>query len=182
MKQKKIYLIREYTVLAVLFLFSMAALFGSVQIFHESTNQDNPGMFPIFVCCGMLISCVAAFFGVRKSAAEERSAPEGQQTEAASAPDGQQPVSGQETRGWAAVRLAAAAEVPFPVFVMIAATILYGAVLKMAGFYPSTGIYMLFSILFLERGKHVIRSLIVTAGWLVFVYLLIQMVFQIRLP
>ena len=41
---------------------------------------------------------------------------------------------------------------------------------------------MLFSILFLERGKHVIRSLIVTAGWLVFVYLLIQMVFQIRLP
>ena len=69
MKQKKIYLIREYTVLAVLFLFSMAALFGSVQIFHESTNQDNPGMFPIFVCCGMLISCAAAFFGVRKSAA-----------------------------------------------------------------------------------------------------------------
>ena len=70
------------------------------------------------------------------------------------------------------------------VFVMIVASILYAVAMGLIGFYISTFVYLAFSIFFLFKGekKKLVQSLLVSAGMIVAVYLIIELLFQIKMP
>ena len=67
---------------------------------------------------------------------------------------------------------------------MIGSTILYVAAISVIGFYISTFVYLAFSIFFLFKGKRekLRQSLLVSAGTILAGYLIIEKLFQIRMP
>ncbi|MCD8077433.1 MAG: tripartite tricarboxylate transporter TctB family protein [Lachnospiraceae bacterium] len=157
---------REVVVLAVLAIFSLICLAGSIQIYQESPGGNSPGIFPLLASAGMAITCVVAIFQAR------RSRPEFSEEEAAEP----------NPQGWEGVKIALITEIPFTVFVMIVATILYAVAMSVIGFYISTAIYLCFSIIFLYHGTHIRRAVCVTVGFLVAIYVIIDLVFQVHMP
>lgn len=163
--EKKTAFVRERLFLLLLAAASIALLVPSIQMWLKKPGPNAPGMFPTVVASGMLLCDVIAFVQLlcRKR-------------------DGE--ADGQEQSGWDKLKIVIGAEIPFTVFVMMAATLLYVIALSVIGFYIATFIYLTFSIVFLYGGdkSKVIQALLVAAGMDLAVYVIIDLIFQIHMP
>ena len=166
--KKKIYLAREYTVILILAIFSLVVLIASVNLMNQTAKyEDPPGLFPTVVSAAMLVCCLVTLFRVRKDALPEDKMDDVPKDISAGA--------------WETIRFSAKVEVPFTVFVMIVLTILYGVFLSIAGFYISTAAFLFSSIAFLHRGR-IKRTTFVTIGSLIAIYVIMELIFKIKLP
>lgn len=162
--EKRTAFVRERTFLLTLAAASIALLIPSVQMWLKKPGANAPGMFPTIVTAGMLLCDVVAFIQLLA----------GKQSDAGSL----------DQRGWDKLKITIGTEIPFTVFVMMAATILYVVSLSVIGFYIATFIYLTFSILFLYGGdkSKTVQALLVAAGMDAAVYVIIDLIFQIHMP
>ena len=155
---------RELTFLVLLVIFCLALLGMSIRLWTPDFKANSPGMYPGLASIGMLLCCTAAmiqlFAKKRKLEVWE------------------------EQGAWNRLKLSIGTEIPFVVLIMIGFTILYVAAISVIGFYISTFAYLAFSIFFLFKGKRekLRQSLLVSAGTILAVYLIIEKLFQIRMP
>ncbi len=156
---------RERIFLVLLIIFSATVLFASVRLWMDHNTPDPPGLYPTLTSGGMLICSLTAFYQLLSKKKNAWLAQENTDT-------------------WERLKISLITEVPFTVFVMMVVTILYTASISIIGFYPVTFVYMVFSIFFLFKGRRekLIQSILVSAGFLVAIYLVIQILFQIRMP
>jgi len=155
---------RERAFLIALIAFSAVLFFASVKLWVDHNTPDPPGLYPTLTSGGMLICSLTAFFQLLQKKAVLPAQ--------------------QDTDSWEYLKVSLIMEVPFTVFVMMIATILYIASISIVGFYPVTLVYMTFSIFFLFKGKRekLLQSILVSAGFLAAIYLVIQVLFQIHMP
>jgi len=163
-RTKKTQYIRELMFLILLAAASAALLVPSLQMWLKKPGPNAPGMFPSIVSFGMLFCDVIAVIQLLRRGADERLDP--------------------EQSSWDKLKFVIGAEVPFTVFVMMAATLLYIAGLSVIGFYISTFVYLAFAILFLYKGDRskVVQAVAVAAGMDLAVYVIIDLIFQIHMP
>lgn len=162
--EKRTAFVRERMFLLILAAASIALLIPSVQMWLKKPGANAPGMFPTIVTAGMLLCDVVAFIQLLA----------GKQSDAENL----------DQSGWDKLKITIGTEVPFTVFVMMAATILYVVSLSIIGFYIATFIYLTFSILFLYGGdkSKTVQALLVAAGMDAAVYVIIDLIFQIHMP
>ncbi len=163
-RTKKTQYIRELMFLILLAAASAALLIPSLRMWLKKPGPNAPGMFPSVVSFGMLFCDVIAMIQLLRRGADERLDP--------------------EQSGWDKLKFSIGAEVPFTVFVMMAATLLYIAGLSVIGFYISTFVYLSFAILFLYKGDRskAVLAASVAAGMDLAVYVIIDLIFQIHMP
>ncbi len=162
--EKKTEFQREMSCLVLLTVFTLAILGMSLSLWMPGFEMNSPGMYPGLASMGMLLCCVIAIGQlIAKRKNMEKWEEEG---------------------AWNRLKLCLITEVPFVVFVMIVASILYAVAMGLIGFYISTFVYLAFSIFFLFKGekKKLVQSLLVSAGMIVAVYLIIELLFQIKMP
>ena len=162
--EKKTEFVRELFFLIILGAASIALLIPSIQMWMNKPNANAPGMFPTIVTFGMLLcDGIALVQLLGKKTAEG---------------------SDMDEIGWEKLKFIIGTEVPFTVFVMMAATLLYVASLKIIGFYIATFIYLTFAIVFLYKGDRskIVQALLVAAGMDLVVYIVIDLIFQIHMP
>jgi len=162
--EKKTEFVRELFFLIILGAASIALLIPSIQMWMNKPNANAPGMFPTIVTVGMLLcDGIALVQLLGKKTAEG---------------------SDMDEIGWEKLKFIIGTEVPFTVFVMMAATLLYVASLKIIGFYIATFIYLTFAIVFLYKGDRskIVQALLVAAGMDLVVYIVIDLIFQIHMP
>lgn len=152
--------------LILLAAFGAVILCASAAQWQAKKIQDSPWLYPMLASGGMLLcSSVAIVKLARRRSDEDDSEAEG------SSPS-------------PAFISALGIEVPLTVFVMMAATILYIASISLAGFYPSTFVYLVFSIIFLFDGRreYWLKAVLTSVGTLAVIFCVIEKLFQIRLP
>lgn len=155
---------REYVFLIFLIFFSAVIFYASVKLWVDHNRPDPPGLYPTLTSGGMLACSLIAFFQLIKKKAD-------------------QPAQ-EDVSSWKRLKISLITEIPFTVFVIMISTFLYIASISVISFYPATFVYMTFSIFFLFRGRRerLIQSILTSAGFLVAIYLIIQILFQIRMP
>lgn len=168
-KEKQTLFARESAVLAILAIFSVVALIASINIYLESPGGNSPGLFPTLASAGMVLTCFIAIVQVWQGNRKKK--------ETESEDQNKKPQS-----TWDAIKICIITEVPFTVFVMMVATILYAVAMNFLRFYISTVLYMTFSIVFLYRGTHWKRAIVVSVGFAIAVYVIIELIFQVRMP
>lgn len=162
--EKQTVFVREMVFLVLLIVFSVAVLIGSIQMWKPDFGWNAAGMYPTLTSGGMLlcslISMVQLLWKKRDIAVWEGAG------------------------AWNRVQITLGTEIPFVVLVMIIATILYVVAIDIVGFYIVTFVYLAFSIFFLFKGKkEMIRhALLVSAGTVLAIYLIIEKLFQIKMP
>ena len=161
--EKKTWVVREAAVLLILMIFSIIVFLASLKILLTNPGGNSPGIFPVLASGGMIITCLAAILQIRTNRPQ---------------PEEEEKMPG----GWSGFKISIGTEVPFPVFVMMIATILYAVAMTYVGFYISTAIYMCFSIVFLYHGKHIRRAIFVSIGFLAAVYVIIDLIFKVHMP
>lgn len=161
--KKKTDRIRSYIVIAIMLIISIVALIGSIQIYQKRPGLANAGMYPLLMSGLMVASMIGAILEARRLSREEKNVQEEQKEEK--------------------VFLAALkAEFP-PRTVFLGACIIgYGILFRFIGFYISTAIFMVVSMLGLYRGKRIKMVLGVTLLTLICVYGIIEKLFNIPLP
>jgi hypothetical protein len=157
---------RERTFLILLIIFSTVIFLASVKLWNDHNTPDSPGLYPALTSGGMLACLLIALFQLLR---KKKDAP---------------PATQEDANAWERLKISFVTEVPFTVFVMMIVTILYTAAISVLGFYPATFVYLTFSIFFLFKGKRekLLQSVVVSAGFLGAIYLIIQILFQIRMP
>ncbi|MCI9155744.1 MAG: tripartite tricarboxylate transporter TctB family protein [Lawsonibacter sp.] len=162
--EKKTSFVRERLFLLILAVASVAMLVPSIQMWLKKPGANAPGMFPTIVTAGMLLCDLIALFQLFRAGRRGDADP--------------------ELHGWDKLKIAIGTEIPFTVFVMMAATILYVLSLSIVGFYIATFLYLIFSIMFLYKGdkSKVKQALLVAAGMDLAVYAIIDLIFQIHMP
>lgn len=155
---------RECIFLILLIIFSAVIFYASAKLWVDYNKPDPPGLYPTLTSGGMLVCSLIAFFQLIKKKADQPA---------------------QENIGsWGQMKISLITEIPFTVFVIMISTILYIASIVAIGFYTTTFVYMAFSIFFLFKGKRekLMQSIMISVGFLVAIYLIIQILFQIRMP
>ena len=163
-KERKTEFTRELIFLLLLTVFSLFLFGMSIQLWMPGFEVNSPGMYPGLTTIGMLVCCAISIFQLfRKRKNME---------------------DWDEHGAWNRLKLSLGAEIPFVVFVMIVAAILYVVAMGLIGFYISTFVYLAFSIFFLFKGKKekLRPALLVAAGTILAVYVIIDLIFQIRMP
>lgn len=157
---------RERAFLILLMIFSAVVFLASVKLWADHNTPDPPGLYPTLTSGGMLVCSLIAFIQLLH---KRKHMP---------------PAAREEAGSWERLKISLITEIPFTVLVMMIAAILYTASISVVGFYYVTFIYMAFSIFFLFKGKRekLMQSILVSAGFLVAIYLVIQILFQIRMP
>jgi len=161
--EKKTEFVRELFFLILLGAASIALLIPSIQMWLKKPSANAPGMFPTIVTFGMLLCdgiALVQLLGRKKAKCLDM-----------------------DESGWDKLKFVIVTEVPFTVFVMLAATLLYVASLKIIGFYIATFIYLTFSIIFLYKGDRskIVQALLVAVGMDLAVYVIIDLIFQIHM-
>ena len=163
-QEKQTDFVREMVFLVLLIAFSIAVLIGSLQLWKPDFGWNSAGMYPTLTSVGMLLcSLISMLQLLRKK---------------------HNTTVWEENGAWDRLKITLGTEIPFVVLVMIVATILYVIAIGIISFYISTFIYLAFSIFFLFKGKkEMIRhSLLVSVGTILAIYLIIEKLFQIRMP
>ena len=166
--EEKTWFGREMVTLFFLLAVSAFTLIMSVRILLDNPGGASPGLFPTICSVGMVICLLSAILQACKKITAEKKA---------AGPD-----AAVKEKGWESFKVKIVTEVPFTVFVMIAAALLYAVLLTFIGFYISTGLYLMFSIAFLYRGTHWKQAVFVTAGFLLAIFLIIELLFKVPMP
>lgn len=163
---KKTDRIRSYLVIGLMLILSAAALIGSLQIYLKRPGLAEAGTYPLLMSALMVVCMAGALMEVRRLSRAERKEDEAEE----SLPLGK------------ALLAALKAEFPARTVFLGACMLGYGVLFHFVGFYISTAVFMMVTMLGLYRGKKVKLTLIVTAVTLVCVYVIIQKIFNIPLP
>ena len=162
--ERKTACIRDVTFIGLLIILSTALLIPSVKMWMKKPGGNSPGMFPTLTTFVMLLSSLIALIQALLKRKKEK------------------PEKG--TGGWESFKVIIGTEIPFTVFVMIVATVLYVVGMGVISFYVSTFIYLLFAILFLYGGRKdkILQAVLVAGGADLAVWLIIDKLFQIHMP
>ena len=164
---KKTDRVRSYLVIGLMLILSLAALAGSLQIYLKRPGLAEAGTYPLLMSGLMVLCMVSALMEARRLGRAKRT----QEDEA------------EESLSLGQALLAALkAEFPARTVFLGACMLGYGILFHFVGFYISTAVFMVVTMLGLYRGKKVKLTLIVTAVTLVCVYVIIQKIFKIPLP
>lgn len=164
---KKTDRVRSYLVIGLMLILSTAALFGSIQIYQKRPGLAEAGAYPLLMSGLMVFCMVSALLEARRLGQAKRTEED----------DAEESMSlGQA--------LLAALKAEFPArTVFLGGCILgYGVLFHFVGFYISTAVFMMVTMLGLYKGKKVKLTLAVTAITLVCIYVIIQKIFNIPLP
>lgn len=164
---KKTDRVRSYLVIGLMLILSAAALFGSLQIYLKRPGLAEAGTYPLLMSALMVVCMAGALLEVRRLSRAERKEEDG--AEESLSPE-------------QALLAALKAEFPARTVFLGACMLGYGVLFHFVGFYISTAVFMIVTMLGLYRGKKVKLTLIVTAVTLVCVYVIIQKIFNIPLP
>lgn len=156
---------RSYLMIFFMLIISAAALIGSIKIYVKRPGLADAGMYPLLMSILMVISMIGALLETRRLSKEaKKEAKEEEKSEGNS------------------ILAALKAEFPARTVFLGACMLGYGVLFHFIGFYLSTGLFMLVSMLGLYRGKKVKMIVCVTAITLACIYLIIEKVFNIPLP
>ena len=155
-------LLREIVVLSVFTLFSAAVLAGSIKLWVEHPEVNSAGIFPTLVSTIML--CLSVYLTGKEIALYRRDARQ----------------AGEENKSGRVGRLLAQ-ELPFRTFFTICMTILYVVGFHIIGFYIATAAFLMGTMLVFYRGKRIKQTILITAGILLGIYLIIDLLFNIPL-
>lgn len=145
---------------SVLTVFSIAVLIGSIQIWVKKSIVNSPGIFPTIVSA-ILLGCSVAIFV--EAIIEYRKISQGV-----------------EIKSEGRIRSMIRQELPFRTWFTIVMTVLYAIGFGVFGFYISTAVFLLSTMLVYEKGKKVKRTLLVTGSLLLGVYLIIDKIFGVH--
>lgn len=152
--------LRETAAMTVLTVLSGLIFIGSVRIWVENPIVNSPGIFPTAVS-GVMLGC--SVYILAAAASRYRQLKKDAQAPAASR-----------------VKQLLAQEMPFRTFFTMCMTVLYVIGFDIFGFYLPTAVFLMTEMLVFYRGKQVKRSVLVTAGVLVVVYVVIDRIFGIH--
>jgi hypothetical protein len=153
---------REMFFLFLLTIFSVILVILSVQLFVRMPEKNGPGTYPLIASGGMLLCSVITIIQLIL----------------------QNKRNGGEMVSIKNLKLYFMTEIPFTVLIMALATIAYVVGMSLVGFYLPTFVYMWFSSFFLFEGKkeNLLKSVMVGVGTAFAVWLIIDKIFQIRMP
>ena len=155
--------VRELAVNAVLVFCSLLILAESIHIWVENPGVNSAGLFPTIVSAVLLLCAVIPFLA---SVRVYRGWKAGKKWEGS---------------GWDKIKLLCKTEMPFNTFFMAVMIIFYVIAFTVIDFYVATAIFMLATMLVFYQGKKVLQSILVTAGTLVALYLIIDLLFKVHL-
>jgi len=153
--------IREYVFIIILTVFSIAAIIASAKIWIAHSGTNSAGLFPTIVSVLMLLCCIGALIGVGKEYHKK----------------GEKATD----KPLLTIKILLGTEIPFNTFFMMVFTVLYGVFISVLNFYAATAIFLLGSIIFLYRGRHLLRAFLVSAGTVAAIYVIIDVIFNLKL-
>lgn len=157
---------RSYMMILFMLIISVAALIGSLQIFMKRPGLADAGMYPLLMSGLMVLTMIGALLEAYRWAKKAKK-------------DGE---AEEETEKGNAILAALKKEFPARTVFLGACMLGYGILFHFVGFYISTALFMLVSMLGLYHGKKVKMTIFVTALTLVCVYVIIEKIFNIPLP
>lgn len=160
---------RSYLMIFFMLIISAAALIGSIKIYVKRPGLADAGMYPLLMSILMVISMIGALLETRRLSKEAKK-------------EAKEEAKEEEKSEGNSILAALKAEFPARTVFLGACMLGYGVLFHFIGFYLSTGLFMLVSMLGLYRGKKVKMIVCVTVITLACVYLIIEKVFNIPLP
>ncbi|WP_434311057.1 tripartite tricarboxylate transporter TctB family protein [Hominifimenecus sp. rT4P-3] len=157
---------RSYMMILFMLIISVAALIGSLQIFMKRPGLADAGMYPLLMSGLMVLTMIGALLEAYRWAKKAKKDSKAEE----------------ETEKGNTILAALKAEFPARTVFLGACMLGYGILFHFVGFYISTALFMLVSMLGLYRGKKVKMTIFVTALTLVCVYVIIEKIFNIPLP
>lgn len=166
---KKSKYLRSYMVTGLLLVFSVVAWIGSYDIYRKKPGIANAGMYPLLLASLMILFLIGALI---ETIVQQRH-------EIKNETQDKMPES--KEKGSLLIE-AIKEEFPAETVFLGACIVVYAVLFHFFGFYISTSVFLLLTIVGLYKGKKVGLAVGVTAGTMLAVYLVIEKIFNIPLP